>query len=290
MPTLPRYLFIGGGNMARALALGAVERAGFPASDFGVIEPSADQRRPFDQARIPTAAGLLDGPALFHGALQRGSRATVVLAVKPQSLPVVASQWAAAGLAFDGVVITMLAGAKSGVVRSALGGSVRVVRVMPNTPARIGQGATAVALGDGAVPGDEAPALELFRAVGPVVEMVEEPMMDAVTALSGSGPAYLFYLAEAMARAGVEAGLPPAAADRLTRQTLAGAAAMLAASSESPADLRGAVTSKGGTTEAALAVLDAQRVAASIVKAVIAARDRGRALGHDHTELRPDAR
>lgn len=275
----PRTIFIGGGNMARALILGAVERAGLAPDTFAVVEPYAAQREPFEKLGVPTSTGLLDGLARFDGALQSGSRAVVVLAVKPQSLASVAQQWTAAGLTFDGVVITMLAGATSSAVRSALGGLVRVVRVMPNTPARVGQGATAVALGSGARPGDEAAALELFRAVGPVVEMVDEAMMDAVTALSGSGPAYLFLLAEAMTRAGVEAGLPGPVADRLTRQTLAGASALLAASPDSASDLRAAVTSKGGTTEAALKVLSAQRVPDAVVKAVLAARDRGRELG-----------
>lgn len=273
--------------MARALALGAIERAGLPPGSFGVVEPYAAHREDFERRGIAVSSGLLDGLARFDGALERGSASVVVLAVKPQSLTAVGQQWAAAGLTFDGVVVTMLAGAKSSSVRAALGGSVRVVRVMPNTPARIGQGATAVALGDGARPGDEEAALELFRAVGPVVEMVDETMMDAVTALSGCGPAYLFYLAEAMVRAGMDAGLPEHTADRLTRQTLAGAASMLASASESPADLRAAVTSKGGTTEAALGVLSAQRVGQSIVKAVLAARDRGRELGNGGTERRP---
>jgi pyrroline-5-carboxylate reductase len=150
---------------------------------------------------------------------------------------------------------------------------------MPNLPAAIGEGATAVALGEGARPGDEALAMRIFGAIGPVVERIDERLMDAFTAVAGSGPAYLFYLAEAMSRSAVALGFEPAAADRMVRQTLAGAALLLRGSAESPAALRGRVTSKGGTTEAAVNVLDGAGAMGAIERAVAAAEKRGRELG-----------
>lgn len=268
-------MFIGGGVMARAVILGCIDRAAYQPADFAVTDPDPVSRAAFEAAGVrafPTIAAAA-------GALGPAPARTIVLAVKPQSLPDVAAQWTAAGIDFDAVLITMLAGTPSSRIRSLLGGRCRVVRVMPNTPARIAQGATAIALGDGARPGDEHAALTLFSAVGPIIERTDESLMDAVTALSGSGPAYLFALAEAMVRGGIEAGLPPDAADRLARQTLLGAAALLAQSGDTPAALRAAVTSKGGTTEAALKLMDARAVGRAITDAVLAARDRGRELG-----------
>lgn len=276
----PRLVIIGGGTMARALVLGCIDRGVVGPGGFVVVEPQASARGVFEQAGVATLEGI--------GELGRAWRAAwgaqVVLAVKPQSLREVGEQWTGAGLGgFSGVVITILAGMPSGVVRGALGGKCRVVRAMPNLPARIGQGASAIALGAGAHAGDEAFALSIFKGVGPVVELIDEPLMDAVTALSGSGPAYLFYLAEAMVRGGVEAGLPEHVADTLTRQTLLGAAALLAGSpGEAPSALRASVTSKGGTTEAAMTVLEARGVRDAITKAVSTARDRGRELAREH--------
>lgn len=278
----PRFIFIGGGNMARALVLGAVEREPARRDGFAVIEPDSDQHGVFRAASVPVFASLHDAAADPRADLRRGSTATVVLAIKPQSLGEVAKQWGEARLGFDGVVITMLAGTSSEAVRAALGGAVRVIRVMPNTPSRIGEGATAVALGACARAGDERAAFELFGPVSPVIEVVAESLMNAVTALSGSGPAYLFYLAEGMIRAGIEAGIPPDVCERLTRQTLAGAARMLSQSPETPATLRAAVTSKGGTTEAAIAALNAGAWLDLVQEAIVAARDRGEQLGARH--------
>ncbi len=271
-----RFVVIGGGTMARAIILGCVAKGLHPAAAFLVIEPDAGARRGFEEVGVATAEEI--GAA--SAAIGRNPPPMVLLAVKPQSLESVSAQWQAAGVKFDGIVVSILAGTPSAKVRAALGGGVRVIRAMPNTPARIGQGATAVALGDGARSGDEHAALALFAALGPVVEVVSESMMDVVTALSGSGPAYLFYLAEAMKAAAVEAGMDGGVADRLIRQTLVGAAGLLAESPGTPAEaLRAAVTSKGGTTEAACNVLDQRGVGEAVRAAVIRARDRGRELG-----------
>jgi pyrroline-5-carboxylate reductase len=273
MPT--RLITIGGGTMAKAILFGAVRQGLYTTTDLLVVEPSADARGVFESQKVRAVGGLDEvGPLLASEPAP-----VVLLAVKPQSLEAVSKQWVGAGLRFGGVVISILAGTPSYKVRDALGGSARVVRAMPNTPARIGQGATAVSLGEGARADDAELAVKLFVALGPVVEVVPESHMDAVTALSGSGPAYLFYLAEAMLAAATDAGLDPRAADALTRQTLLGAAALLSQSpEEAPEALRAAVTSKGGTTEAACRVLDDRRVKEALRDAVLRARDRGREL------------
>lgn len=272
---MPAFMFIGGGVMARAIVLGCIERGVLAAGEFAVVEPDRAGRSVFEGAGVRAFASIAD----VVGAVGAEVGRVVVLAVKPQSLPAVAREWEAAGAVFEGVAITMLAGMHSSKVRAALGGRCRVVRAMPNTPARIGQGATAVAVGEGALPGDEEAAVKLFGGIGPLVERVDEQVMDAVTAVSGSGPAYLFALGEAMVRGGVEAGLSAEAADRLVRQTLLGAAGLLAGSAETAGSLRAAVTSKGGTTEAALRVMEERGVGRAIADAVVAARDRGRELG-----------
>lgn len=277
MPPL-NLVILGGGNMARALALGGSRSGVLDPRTVVIVEPDPAKHAAFVQKSIRCHESIDQLAAAESGRLPRD--AEVLLAVKPQVLAAAGEQFTRAFHGFEGVVISILAGIPSEKVRSAMGQGSRVIRAMPNTPASISQGATAVAAGAGARPGDDTFAMRLFTGIGPVVVRVPESLMDAVTALSGSGPAYLFYLAEAMTRGGTEAGLPPEVADRLTRQTLAGAAALLAGShAESPADLRAAVTSKGGTTEAACRLLDQRDVPRAIIDAIAAARDRGRELG-----------
>lgn len=264
--------FIGGGNMAQALVQGAIA-SGDPSLAAGrlmVVEPDAARRAWFEQRRV----GVLEHARDLAGRLTPGSQ--LVLAVKPQSLRSAAADLA--GIDLDRVVISILAGTASLRVREALGGLPRVVRAMPNTPARVAQGATALALGDTARPGDEALAERLFKGVGPLVVRIDESLMDAFTAVAASGPAYLLYLAQAMSEAAVKLGFAPETADRIVRQTLAGSAELLRQSSESPEELRARVTSKGGTTEAAIRVLDAAGQLDAVVRAITAARDRGREL------------
>jgi len=175
--------------------------------------------------------------------------------------------------------VSILAGTPSTKVRAALGDCVRVVRAMPNLAARIGQGATAVCAGAGAREEDAEAPVRLFRGVGPVVVLLEEPLFDAFTALAGSGPAYVCYLAEAMERAAARMGLDAETAGVVVRQVLSGAAGLLHEPGAGAAGLRAAVTSRGGTTEAAVRVLDEAGVMAAIERAIVAARDRGRELG-----------
>jgi pyrroline-5-carboxylate reductase len=278
--TPPLIACVGGGNMARALVEGSIRAGAISAREWLIAEPDEGKRRGFEEigvAAVGSVAGLVG---------RLGEATQVLLAVKPQALEAVAAEGAGvSGVAGSGfslgagrVVISILAGTPSSKVAALLPGC-RVVRAMPNTPAQIGLGCTAIALGMGAQAGDEALALRLFAGVGPVVERIEESLMDAFTAVAGSGPAYVFYLAEAMTRAAVELGFEPAVADRIVRQVLTGSAGLLAGSAgRSAAELRAAVTSKGGTTEAACRVLDDAGVMRVIVAALGAARDRGREL------------
>ncbi len=196
----------------------------------------------------------------------------IMLAVKPQIFPEVAR--AIGPLRSPRVVISIMAGLGSRAIRAALGDEARVVRVMPNTPCQVGAGMAAIALGEGARGGDEKLALAVFGALGGTV-MVDEAMMYAVTAVSGSGPGYVFLLAEAMQKAAVDLGLDPEVADRLVRQTVFGSGKLLVESDQGAADLRRAVTSPGGTTEAALKVMLGGRLPEIIAEAITAARDRG---------------
>lgn len=274
-----RFAVIGGGVMAGAIIRGCLRAGVATAGDWVVAEPDEGKRAAFDAigvASVASSAALADW---------LGPQTQVILAVKPQYFEAVARE--SAGLDWGRVVISILAGTPSARIRAALGGGpgplgqggARVLRAMPNTPARIGEGATGVALGAGAREGDETEALAIFRGIGPVVERIDEDLMDAFTAVAGSGPAYLFYLAEAMTRAAVELGFEAEMADRVVRQTLRGAGALLGSDTErSSSELRAAVTSKGGTTAAATAVLEAAGVMETLGRALTAARDRGREL------------
>jgi pyrroline-5-carboxylate reductase len=280
---------IGGGAMGTALVLGALARGVLRADLLALAEPDPARREAWRRegaATFPAAADALGWLARAESAPGDGQ---VLLAIKPQSLPGLAAGLHARGGVGKCVLISILAGTPSAAVRAALGGAARVVRAIPNTPARIGRGVTGIALGAGAHAGDDALARRLFAAAGPVVETIDEALMDAFTAVVGSGPAYVFYLAEAMARAAESLGFAPDVADRIVRHTVAGAGELLAQSAETPSDLRAAVTSRGGTTAAATAVLDAAGAMDTIVRALTAARDRGRELasiaaaGHSRT-------
>lgn len=266
-----RLAVIGGGAMAGAILSGAARVGAVRTAEVVVAEPDAGRR----EAMRALGVAVVERAAEAVGALGRGGR--VLLAVKPQSLEAVSRDLG--GGAFDGEVISILAGAGSERVREAMGGTCRVVRVMPNLPAQVGKGVAAIALGAGARPGDDAFAIRLFEAVGAVVR-IEERLMDAFTALAGSGPAYVYYLAEAMTRAAKEMGFDEATADHVVRGVIAGSGELLACSTAgSAAQLRAGVTSKGGTTEAAIRVMEEAGVMGAVVRAIVAARDRGAELG-----------
>lgn len=256
-----------GGSVVRALAAARL----VPADRLVVAEPDPARRAVF---ALEECRAVGDAPAALRFA---GPDAPLLVAVKPQAFDALALELA--GAVGDRLVISIMAGVRAGRVRSALGGSCRVVRVMPNLPVSIGLGMSAVAEGPGATRNDLALARAVFETMG-IVETIDEDLMDAFTALAGSGPAYLFYLAEGLVSGAITAGFTPEAADRIVRQTLRGAAELLASDAGiTPAEWRQRVTSKGGTTAAACTLLDTRGARQAIHDAVLAARDRGRELG-----------
>lgn len=260
-----RLAWIGAGNMGMALLRTAIQAQVLDAPSTLVIE--------LDEARRAEAAAM--GCAVTTDpAAARGFDA-LMLAVKPQSFPSLAA--ALGSLAEPTLVLSIMAGLSSSTIHAALGRVARVVRLMPNTPCLIGQGMTGVAPGEGAAPEDLHLAQRIADAAGRSV-IVDESLMHAVTAVSGSGPAYLFLVAEAMQAAAVSLGIPANHAAEMVQQTLVGSSLLLQQSGRSPQDLRSAVTSKGGTTEAAIRRLQESDFESLIMQALTAARDRGREL------------
>lgn len=269
--TSPPLAVIGGGAMASAILRGTSE-----ANVLGpvcVAEPDAARRAAFPNA-VASAEEALRWLAETDTKAHPGQ---ILLAVKPQILTDVAR--AIAPLVGERVVISILAGVTTEHLRSSLGGRCPVVRVMPNTPAQVRRGCSALALGQGTTDAHADFAERLFKAVGDVVIRLEEPMMDAFTAVAGSGPAYLFYLAEAMQRGADSVGFDAETARTIVEQTIIGAAELLRTDGSPAADLRARVTSKKGTTQAATDTFDRLGVMEAFVKGVVAARDRGRELG-----------
>ena len=260
-------VFIGGGNMASAL-VGGIVRSGGDASEVLVVEPDAAQRERLEASHgVATLAKA--GPSLAAATL-------VVWAVKPQAFAAAAE--ACAPHLAGALQLSVMAGVRSAAIARA-SGSERVVRAMPNTPALIGEGIAALYARPAAGVGDRERCEALLAATGQTLWVEREEALDAVTALSGSGPAYVFYLLEAMIEAGNGLGLTPEQSRRLAIQTVRGSASLAAEASETPAMLRARVTSKGGTTHAAIEVLDARSVRASLVAAIGAAEARARELG-----------
>ncbi len=259
--------FIGGGNMASAL-IGGLLKAGRPAASIVVVEPFEAQR-----AKLAQAFGV--APQAAADAALAGA-SLVVWAVKPQLFREAAAPCAAhvAGA----LQLSVMAGIVTDTIAAATG-SRRTVRAMPNTPALIGRGIAGL-YARPEVTADERATIEaLLAPTGATLWVEREADLDAVTALSGSGPAYVFYVLEAMIQAGTEMGLSGAQARRLAEATFDGAAALAAQSPLPPSELRAQVTSKGGTTHAAITSLDASDVKAAFVRALHAARSRAEELG-----------
>lgn len=264
--TTPAVAVLGGGVMGEAL-LSALLTGGWPAGRLEVVEQSAERADELAQRYAVTTGG---------SAAQAAARADVVLlAVKPGVVPAVLSEVAPA-LRDGTLVVSVAAGVPIAAYEAALPSGTPVVRVMPNTPAVVGKGASAIAPGAHADESHLALVERVLDATGLVVRVAEKDL-DAVTAISGSGPAYAFYLIDAMAEAGVLLGLTRDLATRLAVATVEGAGA-LAAQGEHPAVLRERVSSPGGTTVAAVAELDAHGVRAGVVAAARAAHARSREL------------
>ncbi len=266
--SLPVIAFIGGGNMSSAL-IGGLLASGTAPSALRVVEPFAAQRERLQQ-RFPGLT-VLEAASSALTAAQ-----AVVWAVKPQQFAQAAAE--CRPHLSDALQVSIMAGVRCAAIARQTGAQ-RLVRTMPNTPALIGQGITGLFASTQATVADRALADALLAPAGSRVWVEREEQLDAVTAVSGSGPAYVFYLAEAMSRAGEELGLSAAQARELALATLAGAAALAQGSSESLATLRANVTSKGGTTAAALAVFDAAQMQSTIVQALHAADRRAKELG-----------
>ena len=256
--------------MAGAI-IGGLLNKGYAAGQLSVIEIAADAR-----AKLVRQYGVA-----AHAQIDAATAASdsVVLAVKPQNMREAAT--ALRPFLKQQLVISVAAGIRSTDLARWLGGYSRLVRVMPNTPALVGAGLTGVYAAAGATPADAAQAEKILGAVGTTLRVEREEQLDAITAVSGSGPAYVFYFMEALQRGAQSLGFAPDAARRLALETFAGAVKLAAASAEDPATLRARVTSKGGTTAAALASMDAAGISDAIVRAVEAADTRSRELGDE---------
>ena len=267
--------FIGGGNMGCALVGGLLAHGRRP-DEIRVVEPSAPQREKL-AARFPGVRvhAQADAAALAGAGL-------VVFAVKPQQMREAAGAVAPhLGRAPETVVLSIAAGIRVADLARWLGGHRRIVRAMPNTPALIGKGISGIWAAPEVDAAGRARCAAVLDAGGEVVWVAAETMLDAVTGVSGSGPAYVFYFLEALEQAARDLGFPAADARRLAYATFDGAIALAKASADEPAMLRAQVTSKGGTTAAALASMDADRVKDAIVAAVKAAAERARSLGDE---------
>ena len=254
---------IGGGRMGEAL-IGGLLAGGHRRDGLRIVEADPARRAAL-QAAFP-GVDVVGEPAAADGH---------IIAVKPGDVPAVCRALAASG---PSRVLSIAAGVTIAALEADLANGSRVVRAMPNTPAMVGVGAAAIAPGTSADDDDLAWAESLLGAVGTVVR-VKEPLLDAVTGLSGSGPAYVFLVAEALIDAGVLAGLPRDVSHALSVQTLLGAATLLAHGAEGPEALRAAVTSPGGTTAAGLQALEQHGLRAAFLDAVAAATARSRQLG-----------
>lgn len=261
--------FIGGGNMASAI-IGGLIRQGVPSDRIDVVEPWAEARAALLQHHGITALEQA-GPALERAEL-------VVWAVKPQTF----KDAAAAVRPFTGAALhlSVAAGIRSDSIAAWLG-TERIVRTMPNTPALIGRGMTALFARPAITAADRALVERTLASTGDLLWVEQEAQLDAVTALSGSGPAYVFFFLEAMTQAGVEMGLSAEQAHRLAVGTFTGAAELARRSDESPAVLRQRVTSKGGTTYAAITAMEQSGMAQKFAQALHAAKDRARELGDE---------
>src|SRR5688572_21984085 len=265
-----KIAFLGGGNMAGALIGGLLAR-GYDARELSVIEVNPGARDKLAAQHGVRASSAPDGVTLEAQVL--------VLAVKPQDMKLALASLA--GSVRGKLVVSIAAGVRSDALSRWLGGHRKLVRCMPNTPALIGAGIAALYALPEVTDAEKSHAQAILGAVGEVVWVDDEGLLDPVTAVSGSGPAYVFWFIERLSQSGQRLGLPQAVSDRLALQTVLGAARLAAQSGRTPAQLRRQVTSKGGTTEAALQVFEREKLGERIAKALEAASRRGAALGDE---------
>lgn len=263
-----RISFVGGGNMATALIGGLSER-GFVAADMQAVDPSQASREALATRFGVRAVAQVDEQFLECD--------VIVLAVKPQAMK--AAVTPLGGRLTTQLVVSIAAGLRLDDIARWMGGYRLLVRAMPNTPALIGAGVTGLYADASVDAAGRAAAARVLEAVGSVVWVAHETQMDAVTAVSGSGPAYVFHFIEALEAAGRESGFDQATARKLALETVLGAARLACASDEAPAVLRERVTSRGGTTAAALASMAEAGFFEAVLGGVRAAEARGRELG-----------
>lgn len=262
---------VGGGNMSRALVRGLL-KAGHPASRLHVADP--------DPAQLEQVAGIHSGITIHGDNHKIGHLADVlVLAVKPQVMPAVAPALAGGARRAGQLVLSVAAGITLASLQEWFGERTAVVRVMPNQPATIGAGISGLTASPAVSGRQREIAMYVAASTGRALWLADEALMDAVTAVSGSGPAYFYLLMEYMEKAAVELGLPPEVAAALTRETALGAARVVNEQRADPAQLRAAVTSPGGTTAAAIRVFEAAHLDGIVGTALAAARDRSLELG-----------
>ncbi len=280
--------FIGGGNMAEALIRGLLQKSLFKPSDVIVSDVAASRRRKLARAlRVATTSDNLE---------VLGKARAIVLAVKPQQIDAVLNQIGGAiapsragsrrggkpRASRDRLFISIAAGVTLSRLQSTLGENARLIRVMPNAPAMVGRGMAALVPSRGASKADESFALKIFRAVGDAVALKDESMLDAVTALSGSGPAYVYLFIKALADAATSEGLPAGLALRMALKTVEGAEYNMRMSKLTPDEMIRIVASPGGTTEAALKRFAAANFSGIVADAVKAAAERSRELGRSN--------
>jgi pyrroline-5-carboxylate reductase len=265
-----KIAFLGGGNMAGALIGGLIAR-GTDARSISVIEMSPAARERLGaryKVHVSTAPDM---------ALQ--SADVLVLAVKPQDMKRALAS--VSGFSKEKLIVSVAAGIRLDTLSRWLGGHRKIVRCMPNTPALIGAGITGLYAAPEVEKNEREKTETILRAVGEVVWMPEERLLDPVTAVSASGPAYVFWFIEQLAASAEKLGIPKDAALKMAKQTVLGAAQLASASSDSPETLRKSVTSQGGTTEAALKVFDETKLAEHFARAVAAAAKRGEEMGSE---------
>ncbi len=269
LPKDTRLAFIGAGNMAEALIRGLIQTGACQAEQIVAVDVRADRRETLRE-RYDIAVGGDPAAAAAEANI-------LVLATKPQSFPTMLPQIRGA-YAQNTLVISIAAGVPLAALEERLGSETRLVRAMPNTPALIGSGATAIAAGSQAQPQDLELASTIFSSVGLCVTVVESAL-DAVTGLSGSGPAYVFLIIEALSDAGVKVGLHRSIAQSLAAQTVMGSAKMLIETGSHPGQLKDQVTSPGGTAIAGLHTLEQGSLRTTLINAVEAATERAKQLG-----------
>lgn len=262
--------FIGGGNMASALISGLLQQ-GYAAEQLHVVEINAENRENIKRTfGVAAAADLADGIA---------NSDVIVLSVKPQQLFELARKLVP--LLKDQLVISIAAGICATDIMRWLGGYARVVRAMPNTPSLVRSGVAGLYAAPGMGERDKKNAESILAAVGSTLWVDEEEMLHAVTAISGSGPAYVFYFIESMQQAAIELGLTPDQARQLSLKTFEGASRLAGTSAEDAATLRARVTSKGGTTEQAILSMEKNDIKCKIIAAIHAANRRSRELSDE---------